>query len=318
MSSSSREAVNGSVEFASNNAFRRSAETRLKTMARSGVAGYEELRRKFLFERFLALVFDPAHAEQATEQRWILKGGTSLLMRLPDARYSRDIDLIRVAALSPDEAIDELRMLTSPRPGDHLTFAIDRRWKQAQGHQGIEVGVTASIGAQWAKFSIDLALESHAVAAPERVRPTPVVDMPGLTPAPEFVVYPLVDQVADKVGAMYERHGETQTVSNRYRDLVDLVLILTAAELEAAPLRAALLAQPMHRPALSGLPAALVAPGPDWPAGYRQTARDSKLSAHLQALDPALAYVGECINPLLDGSRVSGVWRPGSGWSDPP
>lgn len=310
------EPLNGSAQFKSNNAFRRSAESRLKDLLRTRVVGYEELRRRFVFERFLALIFDPPASSDALESRWILKGGTGLLMRLPDARYSRDIDLIRVETIDPAEAVDELRRLTAARPGDHLTFKVGPRWKPAQGHEGIVVSVIASIGAKWAEFSIDLALDSHAVAAPDRVRPTPVLEMPGLAPPPEFVVYALADQVADKVGAMYERHGVEQWASSRFRDLVDLVLIVSSAELEAEPLVSALAAQPSHRPALPGLPASLVVPGPDWPGGYRTAALTAPLPEHLRSLDPALAYVGGCLNPLLAGARAAGKWRPATGWSD--
>lgn len=308
------EPLNGSAQFKSNNAFRRSAESRLKDLRKAGVAGYEELRRRFVFERLLALIFDPAAGIDEPGPRWILKGGTGLLMRLPEARYSRDIDLIRVKTIDPAEAVDELRRPTAARPGDHLTFTIAPRWKPAQGHQGIVVAVTASIGAKWAEFSIDLALDSHAVAAPDRVRPTPVMEMPGLAPTPEFVLYALADQVADKVGAMYERHGAEQWASSRFRDMVDLALIVSSAELDAEPLLTALAAQPSHRPALPSLPTALVVPGPDWAAGYRTIALDAPLPDQLRSLDPALAYVGECLNPLLSGSRDSGHWRPGDGW----
>ena len=189
--------MNGSTEYKSSNAFRRTAETRLKNLAKAGAADYEELRRRFVFERFLALLFDSSSGAGEASGRWVLKGGTGLLMRLPDARYSRDIDLIRVQSVNPGEAVDELRELTSSRPGDHLKFAVDPRWKPAQGHQGITVRVTASIGTKWAEFSIDLALETHAVAAPELVRTDPVVEIPGLAPPPEFTVYSIADQVAD-------------------------------------------------------------------------------------------------------------------------
>lgn len=309
--------MNGSTEYKSSNAFRRAAETRLKTLAQEAeTAGYEELRRRFVFERFLALVFDPRDGvDGAVPGQWVLKGGTGLLMRLSDARYSRDIDLVRIDAVDPRAAVEELRQLTAPRPGDLLTFTVDPKWKTAQAHQGIVVRATASIGATWAEFSIDLALETHAVAAPEHIRPDPVVDIPGLPPPPEFTIYSIADQIADKVGAMYEVHGEARWPSSRFRDLVDLALIISAVEFDATPLVAALQAQPEHRPALDRIPTEIVAPSPDWAAGYLAEARNSPLPGDLQSLQVALAHVGACLNPLLTGSRSVGVWRPGAGWS---
>ena len=114
---------------------------------------------------------------------------------------------------------------------------------------------------------------------------------------------------------MYEVHGEERWASSRFRDLVDLALIISAVELDAAPLSAALAAQTSHRAALERLPVEMVAPGPDWAGGYHSAARNSPLSAELRSLDPALTYVGQCLNPLLNGSRSAGLWRPGLGWS---
>jgi hypothetical protein len=77
----------------------------------------------------------------------------------------------------------------------------------------VELSVTAYIGAKYGTFPIDLARELHLLSAPERIRPMPVVDVPGLTELPEIVVYPLTDQVADKVCAMYQPYGDTQSPS---------------------------------------------------------------------------------------------------------
>src|SRR2546425_13356204 len=48
-----------------------------------------------------------------------------------------------------------------------------------------------------------------------------------------YRAYPLVDHVADKVAATYERHGAEQVPSTRYRDVVDLVSIVTGASVSA-------------------------------------------------------------------------------------
>jgi hypothetical protein len=44
---------------------------------------------------------------------------------------------------------------------------------------------------------------------------------------------PLIDHVADKVAATYERYGETRMPSTRYRDLVDLISIVTGTSVPA-------------------------------------------------------------------------------------
>ena len=83
-------------------AFRTALTARLKAAAKVRDRHYAQIEREFLLQRFLARVF----AHNSTE--WVLKGGTALLIRIPDARYSRDIDLLNTHA-TVDEAIDDLR-----------------------------------------------------------------------------------------------------------------------------------------------------------------------------------------------------------------
>ncbi|MFF2299309.1 nucleotidyl transferase AbiEii/AbiGii toxin family protein [Arthrobacter sp. NPDC058127] len=86
--------VNGSTHYSSANAFRRALEDRLKSEAKACGQALGELRREFLFQRFLALIFC------APDGQWVLKGGASLLMRLAEARFSKDLDLLHLGELS--------------------------------------------------------------------------------------------------------------------------------------------------------------------------------------------------------------------------
>jgi len=102
----------------------------------------EELRREFLFQRFLALIFSGPPVQ------WVLKGGASLLMRLGDARFSKDLDLLRLGTLSPEQAIAELRELTAARETDHLTFVLGDGVSYSRVNPVVEISVTAYIGAR--------------------------------------------------------------------------------------------------------------------------------------------------------------------------
>jgi hypothetical protein len=62
-----------------------------------------------------------------------------------------------------------------------------------------------------------------------------------------YRAYPLVDHVADKVCAIFERHGATEALSTRYKDLVDLVAIVLAASVEAEAQIAALQSEAERR-----------------------------------------------------------------------
>lgn len=300
--------INGSSHYATATAFRRALEDRLKAEAKSRGRSLEELRREFLFQRFLAMIFS------APEGQWVLKGGASLLMRLADARFSKDLDLLRMGTLSPEQAIVELRELTTPREGDHLTFVIEDGVHYSTVNPVVEISVTAYIGAKYGQFPIDLATDLHLLAAPELIQAQPVVDVPGLPALPDLVVYPLTDQVADKVCAMFELYGQSQSPSSRYRDLLDLALIVSTSQLDGRQLALSVASETRRRKV--SMPKAMQSPGPNWSVGYAAIARRSRIAKQLHAMPSALEVVGACLNPILSGDRSSGTWRPDAGWSD--
>ena len=299
--------INGSPQYATAAAFRHALDHRLKAEARTRGRPLVELRREFLFQRFLAMLFS------APDGQWVLKGGAGLLMRLADARFSRDLDLLRLGTLNPEQAIKELRELTTPQRDDHLTFVIEDNVRYSTANPVVEISVTAYVGAQYDQFPIDLATDLHLIASPERIRPQPVVDVPGLPTLPEVVVYPLTNQVADKVCAMFELHGETQSPSNRYRDLLDLALIVSTSTLDGHQLALSVASETRRRQV--AMPAAMRSPSPSWPANYAAEARRSRIARDLHAMSVALTVVGECLNPILSGARSSGTWHPDSGWT---
>ena len=301
-------AVNGSQQYATAAAFRRALEDRLRAEATRRGRSMNELRREFVFQRFLSLVF------RGRDGLWVLKGGAGLLMRLPEARFSRDLDLLHLGEISAEEAVAELRTLTAPSQHDHLTFVVENGMDHSGTNPVVTVRVSAYLGGTYDQFPIDLARELHPIARPERVRPVPVVDVPGLPDPPEVLVYPLTDQVADKVCAMYERHGDADLPSTRYRDLVDLVLIVTTCELDGEMTHVALQAESTRRS--MKLPPSLSPPATSWEQGYAAYARKTKLSSGLHSLNAALHEVARCIDPLLDGSRTRGRWTPNDGWVD--
>lgn len=157
-------------------------------------------------------------------------------------------------------------------------------------------------------FPIDLSTVLPFVAQVEHRRPRPVLEVPGIDPLPEFTLYPLPDQVADKVCAMYERHGRTATPSSRFRDLVDLVLIVSNFELDAAQTIRALTAESRRRDL--ALPARLETPDPTWLDGYREAVRGTSLLRELHELPAALLAAGACLDPLLARKITTGVWEP--------
>jgi predicted nucleotidyltransferase component of viral defense system len=275
----------------------------------------QEINREFVLQRFLARVFREPDAP------WVLKGGTGLLVRLPHARYSDDVDL-----LYPADNVDlivpltELRNTTAqPCGDDFFRFELGRVDERVStdGEKAVAtVQVAAAIGAtEYQRFSIDLSVKKRRLSGVDRYQPQPIIEIPGVPPLPKFSLYSLADQIADKLCAMYEVHRDGKP-STRYHDLVDLVLIVTSGRgIDAASTAAALQAEARHRDL--DLPAPLNSPGRQWPAGYRNEAAKARLTTNLRGLDQALSVVGACLTPLISGAIAEGTWDlTGQRWTD--
>lgn len=299
--------INGSAEYKSAKAFRTALDARLKATARAERRPVTELKRAFLFQRLLALVFnDPATP-------WLLKGGAGLLVRIPGARHSQDVDLVHLDRPDVTQAVTELRALLTGEPDDHVRFTVPAKVRVSEQNQVASVNVVVDCFGKYDEFKVDLAVQTSLIVAPERITPTAVLDVPGLPDVPAITLYSLPDQVADKLCSMYERHGTAGHPSNRYRDLYDLALIVSTHQLVAEDLTKAIVAEAEARDLQLVVP--LPSPDPTWEAGYARFVRDQiGVRSSRGALDRALAEVGECINPILDGAQTSGAWRPGEGW----
>lgn len=297
------------LAFRSATAFRQAVDARLKTRVKDlgAPTTLNLLRRRFLHERFLARVF------AAPGGHWALKGGVGMLVRIPPrARYSRDIDLQHVPA-NVEEAVAELREIVRHDMGDYLRFQVGEP-QRVSTDEGFRITVDVYIGTvKWDTFPVDVSCELHYIGELEHRDHVPVLSTDNLNlPMPKFVLYPGVDQVADKVAAMYERHGEAgQVASNRWRDLADLVLLTEVEELDATSLARALTTRVAQARSPVRLPDKMCPPGPEWVTGYPAfAAKETLIAEQYHDLHEALRYVGECLNPILAGSVTAGRWSP--------
>jgi hypothetical protein len=278
-------------------AFRRALTDKLKTMAETSRWELSYLQRQFAYDRLLERLY-------LMDDCWIVKGAVALLARDLGVRASLDIDVYR--ARSADDAEADLRQAASRDIGDWFRFEIASRRPVADGAVGIRLPITAYIGATaWANFSADLVgTDVRMTGEPDHVPALARVDLPDLEQR-GYRVYPLVDQVADKVVATYQRYGVTQQPSTRYRDLVDLVAIVEGASIRASDQIAALKSEAARRGVV--LPETFNVPDRTlWESGYRAEANRSLLpTAHI--LDEALAVVRPFVEPLLSGT-ARGTW----------
>ncbi|HEY4457183.1 MAG TPA: nucleotidyl transferase AbiEii/AbiGii toxin family protein [Pseudonocardiaceae bacterium] len=156
------------------------------------------------------------------------------------------------------------------------------------------------------EFTVDTVVGTVVTAEPEYRTPEPIVAIPGLE-APTFRLYPIVDHVADKLCATFERFGNRGGESTRVRDLVDLVVIARTQSLEAAALRCAIEAERVHRdlPPITGYRT------PDgWVGRYPKAARGVADCADYPRHADAVELVGRFLDPVLSGQLADGVWHP--------
>ena len=94
-------------------------EQAVKAAARRSGRDVGKAIAAFWRDRLLCRVFS------TPEPEFVLKGGQGMLAKVPDARETRDIDLLGTSG-NLDEALDELKALSSKDLGDYLTSASRR------------------------------------------------------------------------------------------------------------------------------------------------------------------------------------------------
>ncbi|MEO6503545.1 MAG: nucleotidyl transferase AbiEii/AbiGii toxin family protein [Jatrophihabitantaceae bacterium] len=263
------------------------------------------LQRQFVYDRFLARVFN------VSGEDWVLKGGSALLARVRSARHSQDLDLFRRSG-TLHSAAAELEAAASADLADHFRF--EARLKEIRseraGQPGTELAllhVDAYVGVKRVgQFTVDVVVGGIVTAAAECIAPAPVVDLAGLT-SPSYLLYPMVDHIADKVCATFELHPPGSTPSSRVRDLVDLVVIARTQAVGALSLRTALETERLHR----GLPQihGYVTP-PNWETTYRRLARDVAECREHRTYAQAVEFVQSFLDPVLQGAVAVGSWDP--------
>jgi len=261
--------------------------------------------REFVFDRFLARVFREPHGP------WVLKGGHAALLRVNDARTTKDVDLLRELG-DPGAAVTDLRSLLDVDLGDHFRFVIttvepSRQGVGQPGVEGLRVGVDAYCGAKNVdSFGVDLVTGSLMTAAPQ-IETAESLAVPGVQPA-QVRLYPLVDHIADKLCATQAKYGASgDQRSSRVQDLVDLVVFARTQQVDGTPLIAAIRGEWPHRK-LVGPP--MFDPPADWQDRYPRLARSVPACGDVTTFDAAVALVHQFLDQPLDGSADGRRWSP--------
>jgi Nucleotidyl transferase AbiEii toxin, Type IV TA system len=288
--------------YASPTAFRQALTDNLRAAAKESRWTLPQLQRQMAYDRLLERLY-------LVDEGWVVKGATALLARGIGVRVTIDIDVYREVAA--DIAERELREAAAQDIGDWFHFEIGSPRAVHDGANATRLPVTAFVGTtEWAVFHVDLVgSDVRMTGEPEDVPALARVAMPDVEQH-GYRAYPLVDHVADKVAAIFDRYGATEAPSTRYKDLVDLVAIVTEASVEAEAQKAALESEAERRGV--ALPRKFNVPARDlWMRGYAAEAGRSLLPT-ARTLDEALGVVRPFLNPLLDES-AAGRWDPKTG-----
>ena len=276
--------------------------------ADSTVSVQERLRQED-FRRFLSRIFASPNSD------WILKGGTGVLARVPDARSTLDIDLYR-SGYSLEQSLAELRRLSEVDLGDHFQFVYSSHELILAGDQqayteGMRVTFAVYLGVKPRDhIKIDLATGAGITDEITVQHPAGALDLPRLRSAP-YRLYPVVDQIADKICATLATYSTG--ASTREKDLIDLVVFAATQEIYSDSLLRAVRRESARRK----LPeiVALVVPQ-SWGPAYSRMARATSACAEFTTIVTAMELMNRFLDPLLRGEIDDSLWNPSNrSWS---
>lgn len=223
----------------------------------------------------------------------IVKGGIALRLRSERARTTSDLDL----RLGGDRARLEatLRSAVQTPAGDFMSWEF--AWTKAlEAVDGQRFRVQCAIGGRpFSSFDVDFAPPEPLVGEVERVVGADWLSFSGV-PTPDFRVYPLTTQLAEKLHAYTRPRDQTNT---RVKDLPDIVLIGTLSDgLRRSELVEALRRTFDHRQT-HRVPRRFESPPETWRWPYEKLVSLSALP--WASLDEAFRLASRFVQPALDG-----------------
>jgi hypothetical protein len=292
-------AVEAAIRDAARNAF----------AADKSTSTQDRIRQEY-FRRFLSRIFS-----ERDDSDWLLKGGTGVLARVASGRRTTDVDLVR-AHNTLDGALAELTRLAGIDLGDYFRFVYTKHQSAVGGSQqthteGYGVDFDVYIGADKKEpLHVDLVVGAIITDEVTVTQPANHLDLPRL-PSNDYRLYPIVDQIADKVCATMATYGGQP--SSREKDLVDLVVLAKTQTVNADALGRAIYAEARVR---SLIPFTELVVPPAWGRLYVKQAKDVRYCANYQTVDLAAELMSTFINTVLHDEVPGKTWSPDSlAWS---
>ncbi len=289
-------------QYRTHEAFRDALPAHLERRSKQLDVPVELLRRRLVFQRFLARLL------RAAPDRWVLSGGAALdwrLSRSHTARTRTTVDLDFLYRATVDQASADLAAAAATDLDDHFTFTANLSPRTAEeAARAFRFHLTASIGPRpYLMFVVDIGIVDPLEWPPEQmVIADPLDERGGGLTVPTL---PLAHQIAEKVHAITRLTREGKPRTRVVQDVADLVLIATTERLAAAELRAALVAV-FRAYNTHSLPAAMPSTPTEWARDYRVAAQELGIPPELERADAIVS--GLLSGVLTDTAR--GTWDP--------
>lgn len=270
----------------------------------SGLQG-NQIFTQFFFERFLSRVFSGPDKDQ-----WMLAGGTSLLARVATTRATKDIDLINTEN-SLEHAVQLLMQLAAKDLGDYVSFEFLDRKSAMDGDtqpyaNGVTLRFTPRIGAKTAPtIKVDLIVRPAVIGTPVQRTPENKIELNKQLKSFPYQLFPVVDQIADKVCASQQKYGSGAD-SSREKDLIDLIVLACTQTMEATELSHAITVEARRRG--MGKIQTLEFPS-SWKQYFEKEAQKNPVLISVNKFEIALELIEVWILPVLGEQVQSKVWN---------
>lgn len=288
------------MRYADASAFRMALEQRLKDAAGSDGARLARDRKRIAFDRLLARL------AATGPDRWLLKGGFALELRLHDrARATKDVDL--EWRTDGEELLDALIDAAEHDAGDYFAFQVERTGPPPErlgGSHRFRVSAALAGRPFEQHFLLDIAPREDTDRESARLTTPNLLAFAGIEPV-TIAAIPLERHLAEKLHA-YTRTFDEGRENTRVKDLVDLALIAELEQLDAAALRDAIDRAFLGR-AMQTLPDRLPPPHAAWTVPYRELAQATSIPADLAA---GHAVAAALLDPILTDQVTDGTWDP--------
>ena len=280
--------------------FDRAVKKSIKDSGKDPGAAYREMLR----DRFLCRIFSE------DDPRFILKGGANLLARIPDARATKDVDFATFGRETAESALLALDELASKDLGDFCTFKLTNSRESLD-----ENGYSRLLKLRYASFVgdeekdpilIDLSLDCTVTQPVECIPPANRIAVEGVVTF-DYRVYPLVDQLADKLCAVMEIQPGGWP-SSRMKDLVDIVVYATKETFDLLQLANAIRCECARRS--MAVPECFGAPS-YWAERFAAYANKNGAPARYASFESASSLASSFFNPALALSTAEdATWNP--------